>query len=561
MTETTPPQTSSKTSSRLSVRRVRLVTGIVLFTFAATHLMNHALGLVSIDAMEDVRDYRTAVTRSLPVSILLVVSLLTHLILGFRSFARRRVFQMRPSEGFQLAFGIMIPLFLLKHIIGMRFSHELFGVNDNYAYALFVLWPANALNQLVLITLVWVHGCIGMHHWLHMRPGYRKLLPLNFAIAILIPVLGFAGFAVAGREIRNIQQFTSPFTTEQFSSLRWMMDVAFWGYLALIGVFIAFHIARHVFNRFRPKVRVTYPDGLVASVVPGATVLEVSRSHGVPHASVCGGRARCSTCRIRVLAGLEAQPEPTEAESVVLARVGATSNVRLACQLRPSADLSIVPLLPAHRTAAGDVHKLDKYFWGVEQTVTLMFTDIRSFTQLTEAQLPFDVVFLLNQYLGQMSDTITDAGGYVDKFMGDGIMAIFGMDKSPEQGARDAIVAARAMSGVLDALNQSLRAQVSEPVRIGIGIHTGQAILGRIGVSSGSGAGERVTALGDTVNTAARLEASCKVLGVQLVVSAQTLTIAGMLSSKENTQEISIRGKSEPLAVAAFRTAMDLESR
>jgi adenylate cyclase len=338
-----------------------------------------------------------------------------------------------------------------------------------------------------------------------------------------------------------------------------MMDVAFWGYLALIAAFVVFHLVRFTTNRFRPKVRVTYPGGLVASMSPGATVLEVSRLHGVPHASVCGGRARCSTCRIRVLEGLDKQPGASDIEQLVLERVGATQNVRLACQLRPTADISIVPLLPAHRTDAGDVHKLDKYFWGVEQTVTLMFTDIRGFTALTETQLPYDVVFLLNQYLGRMSDTIIDAGGYVDKFMGDGIMAIFGMDKPAGEGARDALLAARAMSGVLGALNQSLRSHISEPVRIGIGIHTGDAILGRIGVSSGSGAGERITALGDTVNTASRLEAACKDLGVQLVVSIETLEAAGSPRPKELTQQISVRGKSEPLAIVALPTAMELE--
>lgn len=559
MTESAPRQTASLQPPRWIIRRLRIVTGVVLFTFAATHLLNHALGLVSIEVMEQVREYRTAVTRSSLGSVVLAASLVVHLILGLRSFARHRVLQMRPSEGFQLAFGIIIPLFLFKHVIGMRFAHELYGVNDNYAYALFAIWPKFAVDQFVLITLVWVHGCIGMHAWLHMKPWYRRWLAVIFAAAVLIPVLAFAGFAVAGREIRNVQQFTSPFTSEQFNSLLWMIDVAFWGYLALIAAFVVFHFVRFATNRFLPKVRVTYPGGMVASVSPGATVLEVSRLHGVPHASVCGGRARCSTCRIRVLEGLDHQPEASDTEQLVLERVGATQNVRLACQLRPTADISIVPLLPAHRTDAGDVHKLDKYFWGVEQTVTLMFTDIRGFTALTETQLPYDVVFLLNQYLGRMSDTIIDAGGYVDKFMGDGIMAIFGMDKPAGEGAKDALVAARAMAGVLGALNQSLRSHISEPVRIGIGIHTGDAILGRIGVSSGSGAGERITALGDTVNTASRLEAACKDLGVQLVVSTETLEAADLPSPKDFTQQISVRGKSESLAVVALPTAIDLK--
>ncbi len=559
MSDQTGPSIKRLRPSGWALRRVRLATGIVLFTFAATHLLNHALGLVSLEVMEQVRLYRTAITRSAPGSALLLVSLITHLVLGLRSFARRRVARMRLEEGIQLVFGVLIPLLLFKHVIGTRFAHELYGVNDNYVHALFAIWPANALNQLTLIVLVWVHGCIGMHAWLHMKPGYRRALPAIFAVAVLIPVLGFAGFTVAGRRIREVEEYVPPLTSDQFANLLAMMDWAFWGYLGLLAAFVAFHALRLATRRFQPRIRITYPGGLIAAIAPGATLLEVSRAHGIPHASVCGGRARCSTCRVRILDGIEHQPEATETEREVLARVGATDNVRLACQLRPAADLSIVPLLPDHRTSAADVHKLDKYFWGVEQTVTLMFTDIRGFTRLTEAHLPYDVVFLLNQYLGRMSEAITDAGGYVDKFMGDGIMAIFGMDKPADQGARDAVMAARAMSGVLGALNQSLRTHVSEPVRIGIGIHTGDAILGRIGVSSGSGAGERVTALGDTVNVASRLEAACKDLGVQFVVSAQTLGVAGIVSPPELTREIEVRGKSEPVTVAAIPVATELK--
>ncbi|MGI9463603.1 MAG: 2Fe-2S iron-sulfur cluster-binding protein, partial [Aestuariivirgaceae bacterium] len=380
MTETSAPALVVKSRTFFNVRQVRIVTGVILFTFAATHLLNHALGLISIEAMEEARDIRVAVTRSLLGSVILGASLIVHIILGLRGFARRRVLQMKPTEAVQLLFGVGIPLLLFKHIIGMRFANELYGVNDNYAYALFVLWPNLAINQLVLITMVWVHGCIGMHVWLAMKPWYRRALPFIFGTAVLVPVLGFAGFSVAGRAIRDVQEFTSPFTSEQFTTLLSVMDYAFWGYLGLLAALVAFHIARITTSRFLPKVRVTYPGGLVAAVAPGATLLEVSRAHGVPHASVCGGRARCSTCRVRVLEGLETQPAASETEQSVLDRVGATANVRLACQLRPSADLSVVPLLPEHRTASGDVHKLDKYFWGVEQTVTLMFTDIRGFT-------------------------------------------------------------------------------------------------------------------------------------------------------------------------------------
>ena len=540
-------------------RRLRIITGLILFTFAATHLMNHALGLVSLELMDEVRNYRTAVTRSLPGTFILASSAIIHLVMGLGTFVTRRTLRLKPVEVVQLASGLLIPLLLFRHIIGTRGVHEMFGVDDDYTYALFAMWPHEAWNQLLLIVLVWVHGSIGIHFWLRLEPWYGRVAPWLLGTAVLIPVLGFAGFSVAGRGIREVMDFSSPFTQEQYLFATRMMDIALWGYAGLLAAFVLYRFGRWGLSHFLPRVRVTYADGPTVTAPPGLTLLEVSRAFNVPHASVCGGRARCSTCRIRILAGQEHQPPPGEAERRVLQRVGAMGNVRLACQLRPKADLTVVTLLPAHRFGIEEYHLLDKYFWGVEQTVTLLFADIRGFTRLSQRQLPYDVVFLLNQYLARMSESIQDAGGYVDKFMGDGIMAIFGMDTPVEQGARQAVVAARAMGGVLDALNQSLRSELPEPLRIGIGIHTGVAILGRIGVVSGTGAGERVTALGDTVNAASRLESASKELGAQLVVSVETLQAAGVPVPVEGHREIELRGRAGRIEVVALAQALDLD--
>ena len=541
------------------LRKFRIVSGAILFAFAATHLLNHALGLVSLDVMEAARSARVFVTRSIPGTFVLASALMVHLVLGLATFVNRRSWRMKWVEGVQLLFGLLIPILMFRHMIGTRLAHELYGVDDRYTYALFVLWPGEAWRQILLITLVWVHGVIGMHMWLRMKSWYMRFPAVLLGFAILTPVLGFAGFATAGRMIRTTHEFEVPFTTAQFLLLKSWMDYALWGYGLLLGVFLLLRLGRTVMDHLAPKVKVDYVDGPDIAIAPGMTVLEISRANGIPHASVCGGRARCSTCRVRIMRGQEAQEAAGEAEQRVLDRVGATPNVRLACQLRPCADLSIVPLLPAQKITAGDVAQLDKYFWGVEQTVTLLFADIRGFTRMSENQLPYDVVFLLNQYLARMSECIEDAGGYVDKFMGDGIMAIFGMDRPTGQGAEDALTAARAMGGVLDALNQSMRDELSEPLNIGIGIHTGVVILGRIGVSSASGAGERITALGDTVNTASRLESACKELKVQLVVSSETLKAAGMDTPAEHSHDITVRGKSKPLKVLALRRAVMLQ--
>ncbi|MGE0238428.1 MAG: adenylate/guanylate cyclase domain-containing protein [Parvibaculaceae bacterium] len=542
---------------RASLRQLRLWTGLVLFAFALTHLLNHAVGLVSIDAMEAVRSWRVAVTRSAPGTAILLISFLLHFALGVAIFIRRRSLRISPHEWVQLAFGLLIPLLLLRHATALRGAHVYAGVDDNYYYALWIMWPGEAWTQAALITLVWVHGCIGLHHWLQFKSWYRDLKWLWLAIAVLVPALGFAGFTSAARAIRYETDFESPLTAEQGAFLKGIIDYEVYGYIGLLVLIVAARIGLGVLDHYRSRITITYTGGQKVSARRGLSVLEISRLHDIPHASVCGGRARCSTCRVRVIEGPPDQPPPGANERRILQRVGAPANVRLACQFRPVNDITITTLLPAV-TADAVGGLADKYFWGVEQEVTVMFCDLRGFTKLSEQRLSYDVVFLLNQYLGRMSEVITDTGGYVDKFMGDGIMAIFGMDKRAETGAIEALQATRAMGGVLDALNQSLHEELRGKLEMGIGLHAGSAILGRIGAAGKSSAAGAVTALGDTVNTASRLEGACKELNMQAIISKAVLDKAGAGIAVLPTQRIEIRGRAQPIEVVMVKRATEL---
>ncbi|CAN0600024.1 unnamed protein product, partial [Laminaria digitata] len=168
-----------------------------------------------------------------------------------------------------------------------------------------------------------------------------------------------------------------------------------------------------------------------------------------PRAAVCGGRGRCSTCRIRVNGPLENLSEPDESEQKVLRRVGAAPDVRLACQTRTSSDTSVTPLLPPNATPRDGFAK-SAAMQGQEQEISILFADIRGFTSFSEQKLPYDVVFLLNRYFRSMGEAIEGAGGRVDKFIGDGIMALFGVDENAQQGATSALKAAQGMSEKLD---------------------------------------------------------------------------------------------------------------
>lgn len=544
---------------RGSLPALRLGSGLVLFAFAATHFINHALGLISLEVMQAGQDLRLMVTRSLLGTAVLSGAALVHFTLGLGRLVQLRSLHIGPRTAIQLIFGLVIPLFLIRHVLATRGVHEFSGVTDNYTYVLWATWPGEAVRQAILMGLVWIHGCIGIHMWLAPKPWYRRVVWALYTLAVLIPALSYAGYVTEGRVVRLMGAFGRPLSPEQSLAARQSLQQGAWVYGMILAGATAVWILALIANRMGAHVKVRYADGPTISAARGLSVLEISRMNRIPHASVCGGRARCSTCRVRVTEGLEDLPPPSAAEQEVLRRVGAPANVRLGCQLRPVADVTVSTLLPANPTG-DEPGRFDKYHWGVEREVSILFCDLRGFTQISEGRLSFDVVFVLNQFLGRMAEAIEDSGGFVDKFMGDGVMAIFGMDTPPAEGARQALAAARAMGGVLESLNQSLREEMQVPLSIGIGIHSGAAILGRIGAAAHSTeAMARLTALGETVNIASRLEQKTKDLGVQVAVSARAMALSGLVPGpKVVAKTVEIRGLSQPMEIFAAARATSL---
>ena len=545
--------------------RLRLATGSILFAYVLCHLLNHGLGVVSVESMQAGLHYMIVSWGSRPAEALLYTSLVIHILLALRALWRRRSLRMPALEAWQLALGFLIPVFLAQHIAGTYLALQLYDGSIDYKaelLRLYVLMPMRGLEQVVLLIVAWSHGCIGLNYNLKLKSWYPQAKGLLFAGALLVPALALIGFYEGGREVATLAQdpawvanvaFKRPLPPGGAEHLEWLGMLMRGIVLGLLAAVLAGRVLRRQLQLRRGAVVLTYPNGRKLRVLPGTSVLEASRAAGIPHAAICGGRGRCSTCRTRVMGEMDAIPEPGEAELRVLHAIGAPPSVRLACQLRPTGNVEVMPLLPADVTAREGFNRVMD-MQGMELEIAVLFCDIRSFTKLAERMLPYDVVFLLNRYFAEMGRAVEEAGGRVDKFLGDGVMALFGVDRGPVDGCRAALAAARTMAERLDRLNATLEGDLKEPIRIGIGLHAGRTIVGEMGY----GKTVTVTAIGDAVNTASRLEAETKSYGVQLVVSDIVARHAGVDLGAFPLREIEIRGREEKLAVRIVASAKDL---
>jgi adenylate cyclase len=253
---------------------------------------------------------------------------------------------------------------------------------------------------------------------------------------------------------------------------------------------------------------------------------------------------------VRVAAGLEALPPASADERRVLQRVGAPSNVRLACQLRPAGDVAVVPLLPVTGSPADAGPRTD-HLTGREQQLAVLFADLRGFTRLAEDRFPYDVVFLLNRYFEAVGRAVDESGGVVNQFTGDGVMALFGVDGGVEDGAQRALLAAGEMVRRVSELSRALREELPAPLRMGIGVHVGPAVVGRMGYSETM----YLTAVGDTVHVAARLQELTKEYRCQLVVSQEAADRAGLDAAAWRREEIVLRGRGTPQVIRVIDEA------
>ncbi|HEX6243060.1 MAG TPA: 2Fe-2S iron-sulfur cluster-binding protein, partial [Polyangiales bacterium] len=291
------------------MRLLRLITGLVIAAFVVGHFLNHALGVVSIEAMDRVRVVLAAWWRSPVGSVLLYGSLLTHFGLALVSLYRRTTLRMPVWEAAQLVLGLAIPPLLVAHVVGTRFTWTLLGHNVDYERVVGLLWSSDwgIARQSLLLLLVWAHLCAGLHYWLRVREWYRAAEPLAFAVALLLPAIALAGFASAGfylwpsvESVGGMQKYNVELAgmseAERMRMAGWRSGLEYGFWILLAGTLLA----RWLRTRIGATYQLRHASGRVIVAPVGRSLLEAIRDEGIPHASVCGGRARCTTCRVRV---------------------------------------------------------------------------------------------------------------------------------------------------------------------------------------------------------------------------------------------------------------------
>lgn len=553
---------SDNLPASLQLQKLRLLSGLIMFSFLSMHLLNHALGLISIETAEHGKRWFSVVWMN-PFSLSLFYgAVLIHVLLVLNALYKRRTLNMPMREAVQLVFGLLIPLLIIEHAASLRFSSMLYDIPVTYENVIRRLWinaPVAGVRQSVAVIVIWIHGCIGLFFWLRYRSWYPRFGGYFLAIAVLVPVMALLGFSSAGRELESANSYKmlpNPIIAAPNelhrpdqrqatidNNINTIVKTIQLTFIGMVGTVFLLRGARTLRQK-STLIDVHYEHGATVRVPKEMTLLEASRLNGVAHYSVCGGRGRCSTCRVRILDSDGPLPPPSDIERATLHRIHADEDIRLGCQLRPQSNLRVALLLSQNHQQTTPAEN-EPIRPGREEEIAVLFCDLRNFTTLTEARLPYDIVFLLNRYFAIVGQAIEQSGGRLDKFIGDGAMALFGLDGSSATACRDAMRAAATIVQEIDRLNEELEKEFSVHLRVAIGVHTGPSIVGVMGY----GQAKSLTAIGDTVNVASRLESVAKELNTTIVVSEPAIIQSGVNIKDLQKRDIKVRGRSSPMRV------------
>jgi adenylate cyclase len=539
----------SDRASNLLRRNLRMASGLILFVYIGSHLVNHALGLVSLQAAEAGMKLAVEVWYSRLGTLLLYGAAATHFLLALWAVYERRTFRLPPAELLRIALGFTLPILLIGHAAATRLAYEVFGLASDYTRVVSNIWMAGSQGfQLGLMAPGWLHGCMGLHFAFSRRPIYRQLRFVLFAVALLLPVLSALGFIAMGRELANNPaavdaslKFLNPENAAQRLAIaQWKDNLLNWYFCIIAAAFVARQI-RNLLER-KKLVTVSYP-GRNVRVPRGWSVLEASRRFHLAHASMCGGRARCSTCRVRVTAGSEFCPPAAADERATLHRIGAPPDVRLACQLRPQGDIAVTPLV---RTAR-PVYRQTAAQRSGEREIAVLYCDVRNRADLATDHLPEDLLYILTLFVEGVSNAVRAHGGHISFLEPDSICALFGVDTRSDHAAQRAVQAAGAITNIISDFNARSGRQGDSHLKVSISIHAGHAAVGEIG----SAEAPIWLATGEAMDVANELRATAARSGKAFAISEHVYQDAELTPPGEGKIMLRAAGSDQP-AVAAY---------
>lgn len=387
---------------RLLVRMVRIVTGLVLLAFVTTHLLNASLGIISIEAMENAKPYLTGFWGDTPLGLLLTISLTVHFGLGLLAIFLRPTLRTNAQDIVQLFSSVCVVPLMATHALGVIMLDRA-GVELSYAMIIQTMWvssPSVGLMQVLLVSVIWIHGCAGLLTWLRSMPGARTIVLWIYPIAVAIPILALLGFSEAGRAVLtpaapapvaetgygsdgggysygstaeaepDAGGYGSSYQTEpdtggygyasddeaepakprpapDFAFIMRSINQLIWGSIILTLITFA---ARWLRLFLRPHATLTViRDGkAMAPARAGLSVLDIFSQNNQPHARLCEGRGRCGTCAVALHSSEFPLPEPGLLEQRTLNAKGLPEGARLACQLCPEGGhVDVTALYPA----------------------------------------------------------------------------------------------------------------------------------------------------------------------------------------------------------------------
>lgn len=452
----------------VSRRDLRLASGLVLFAYVTFHLACHALGLVSVDVAQAALDATLTVWRSPPGTLLLYGAAAVHVALALQAIYERRTLRQPVAQWVRMVLGLVMPIGLIGHFMATRYAFERYGLPGDYGRVIGGLWGRGAQGLAFgLLAPGWVHGCLGLRFAFGHRRAWQRARPVLFGFALLLPVLAALGFVNLGRTLAEhppmARRAEPPNAAAEMGDAK---QQALWTYGGLIALVALGRIGRReVERRRRSVVWLSYPRQRV-SVPRGWSVLEASRAFGIAHAAACGGRGRCTTCRVRVTEGLHHCPAPSGQERKAL---GDDPALRLACQLRPKGDVAIEPVLSVAELGR-PVHVAPT----VERQAVLLRVVVRPLD--APACDPHDLLHALRAATDIVLRAAAAQGGVACNREGASAVLLF-----DEKAAPRALAAADAVGRGLAKLADRLAAELGVDLRFALALHAGRVLTGALG--------------------------------------------------------------------------------